>query len=155
MIKDYLRSVSISNKIVVSIILFASITYFLASSIFLIMNKSQYESSMLNQLSTLSDFMGDDAAPALLANDKTKLNHLLLRLSNNPYIVSAEIYGFHYKTRIRYLREGDNSAIEKNKIRISLKELRDNGSIHFYKNNLLYLSKPIYYDYNIVGVFNC
>ena len=102
------RNLSIRRKQMFIIMLTSSIALLLACAVFVAYEVLAFRKTMVENLSTLAEIVGDNTSAALDFNDANSATETLSALKAEPAIIGACIYGQHGDVFARYDRANDH-----------------------------------------------
>jgi PAS domain S-box-containing protein len=137
-----LRSRSIKRNLMLIIMLASTVALLVTSAAFVSYELVMLRKSMVQQLSTLSDVIGENACAALTFNDSKTAEDILSAVESEPDIVAACIYDKSGQPFARFYRDHQPNELV-------TPPVQPRG--HYFTGKHLFLFQPIEIERNLVG----
>lgn len=104
--RDPFRNLSIKRKLTLIITLTSGLAVMLACAGFVLQEMTSFRSVTLESTRTIAKFVGQNAAPAIGADDAVAAKEVLDSLDGQPHIIAAVLYNSAGRAFARYIRPG-------------------------------------------------
>ena len=142
---QFLHYLSIKTKLIITIMGISSLMLLSSLSIFMNSELNSLKKTMIEDLSTLADLIGNNSEGALMFLDSKAAGEILMALKAKPHIISADIFYEDAQPLSGYHRDKD--IIPVNQLAQTIRLLKaDQNEINFYRDDQIHLVRRIIFD---------